>query len=764
MPRLHPIVSSFTSGEWSPKLKGRVDLAKYFMACQTLENYIVMPQGGVTRRPGLRYVAEVKDSTKTTILIPFEFSTAQAYMLEVGDQYIRFYKNGARIEVAGVPVEVSTPYLSTDLRTLSVRLNRTQSADVLYFAHANYAPRKLERYSDTIWKLRTITFIPSPSYEYGMRTNVNVGGLGVNTTITPAATSGTGIVFTAGAAAFLASDVGRDIKIIGGANAGARATITIFTDTTHVTADITVNFADLTANAAGNWIITASPKSAATPSQKSPAGLAATVTLAADGWRDPDDCHKFVVLNGGSIELTGFTSTTVANGTIRGELNATTAAPSGAWSLEESSWSSPNGYPSAVCFDGAGRLVWAGTIAQPDSVWESKTEDFENYGLGILDDDAVSITLSDNKVNAVRWIQPIRNLMIGTTGGEFEMTGGTAGPITPSNVQVTSRAAYGSSTVSPVRIGNVIIFVTRSGRRVRELTFDFYTDTYTAPDLLQLAEHLTAPLTNGGAPPTITDIAYQKEPRDPDSRIWAVRSDGTLLCCTYLRAENVIAWSRQTTCGTFEAIACIPHPNGDRDQAWTITNRTVNGATKRFVEIFDDCAHYYGTINTDAAWTCDSATAITSITVGHMPNATVQVVGDGAVFPDVTLDASGAGTISYAAKKIEVGLGYVSTLTTMPPEVAGGDGTSQGKKRRWAEILIRFFQTVGAAVSASGRDVDELSFRASGDLMDAPPPLFTGDRRKENLGWGDGAITIQQTQPLPNTVLMISGILDLGGG
>ena len=89
--------SSFTSGEGSPRLDGRVDLSKYFSMCSTLENFVTLPHGGATRRSGTQYVTEVKTSSASTRIFGFEFSTEQTYIVEMGNEYMRFIKDGSQI-------------------------------------------------------------------------------------------------------------------------------------------------------------------------------------------------------------------------------------------------------------------------------------------------------------------------------------------------------------------------------------------------------------------------------------------------------------------------------------------------------------------------------------------------------------------------------------------------------------------------------------------------------------------------------------------
>ena len=143
---------SFNAGELSPFLYGRVDIAKYASGCRTLENFVCLPHGPAARRPGLQFIAPVKVAGKYVRLVPFQVSTEQAYILEFGENYIRFYKEGGQI---GAPYEVATNYLESDL----TRMDFAQSADTLFIAHDRHVPAKLLRISDTNWVLSDILFI-----------------------------------------------------------------------------------------------------------------------------------------------------------------------------------------------------------------------------------------------------------------------------------------------------------------------------------------------------------------------------------------------------------------------------------------------------------------------------------------------------------------------------------------------------------------------------------------------------------------------------
>src|SRR5712691_7728695 len=203
MPIARRILTNLTKGQFSPLMEGRPDLAGYFEGAKELTNFQILRQGGVTRRPGTRFIAEVKDSTKDTILIPFEVSVDNAYIVEFGNLYGRFYLNKAPIKTSagGPPVEVVTPYLTADLRLI----HYTQSADVLFLFHGTYPQTTLNHVSDTNWSNATTVYSPPPSFEKD--TDVSGGTI----TLTPSAVSGNNILFTASAPVFLKADVGRQI-------------------------------------------------------------------------------------------------------------------------------------------------------------------------------------------------------------------------------------------------------------------------------------------------------------------------------------------------------------------------------------------------------------------------------------------------------------------------------------------------------------------------------------------------------------------------
>lgn len=232
-----PVKDAFNAGEFSELTAARVRFEKYPNALKVCENMIPLVQGGVTRRTGTMFVAESKDSSKKSILIDFEYSITQAYILEFGDQYIRFYMDRGRIESPpGTPYEIVSPYLEAELFDLKY----TQSADILYITHPNHAPRKLSRAGHASWTLTTINFKDGPY----LPTNTTA------VTIALGATTGT-TTATASSALFAATDVGRHIRFKSTGSTWGWMKITAYTSATVVT--VAIQRSPAAATASKDW-------------------------------------------------------------------------------------------------------------------------------------------------------------------------------------------------------------------------------------------------------------------------------------------------------------------------------------------------------------------------------------------------------------------------------------------------------------------------------------------------------------------------------
>jgi lysophospholipid acyltransferase (LPLAT)-like uncharacterized protein len=405
-------------------------------------------------------------------------------------------------------------------------------------------------------------------------------------------------------------------------------------------------------------------------------------------------------------------------------------------------------------------LVFAATLSQPQTVFFSKSGDYENMdaniGGTVADDDAIIYTIASNQVNAIRFMSASRTLIIGTAGGEFTVTGGgDNNAITPTNIMIKKQSNHGAANIDAVAVANATLFVQRAKRKIRELAYNFDVDGYTAPDLTILAEHVT----EGG----IIEMAYQEEPL---AIIWCVRNDGELVALTYQREQQVVAWHRHVFAGAFgsgnavcESVAVIPTEDSEYE-LYMIIKRTINGATKRYVEFlntfdFDESDNTsFNFLDSQLSYSGSSATTISGL--DHLEGQEVSILADGATHPNKTV-SSGSITLDRAATKVKVGLGYTSLLKTMRIDAGAQNGTSQAKTKRIYEVTARLYESVGVEIGPDLNNMERVPFRTSSDPMDQGIPPFTGDKEVEFRGDydTDGFMIVRQTQPLPLTILSL---------
>jgi hypothetical protein len=658
MARSAPALSSFTAGEISPRLEGRVNLEKYREGLADLTNMVVHPHGGVARRPGTEFLGEVKTSANYTRLIPFQFKTSDTYILEFGNEYMRVYRNGLQV-LTGAPKTI-TAITQASPGVLTSNTHGFANGDEIYIIGVG-GMTELNGRNFRVANVATNTFELEDLF-----------GNAIDTTGFTAFTSG-----------------------------GTADKIYEIT-TPYTTANLpALNFAQ---SADVMYLV-----------------------------------HPTYDIR--TLSRTDHNAWTLATATITGSPTP--------------SLSGSNNRPSVVTFFEQ-RLVFAGTNNNPQTIWFSKSADYLNFTVGTLADDALIYTIAANQVNAIRFLSATRILVLGTSGGEYVLTTTNDGPVTPTTTQIRKYSNYGSAPVQPVQVADVTLFLQRGNKKVREFRYVGEVDTsgYQAPDMTILAEHIT----EGG----ITEFAYQQE---PDSVIWAVRADGTLLGMTYRRDEQVVAWHKHVIGGEFsggqavvESIATLPNDDAE-DELYMVVKRTIDGQTKRYIERLN--VFEFGD-QTTSAYFVDSGLsysggAITSLSgLWHLPGETVSVLANGASHPDRTV-SNGAISLAFSATSASIGYGYTSEMRTLRLEAGSSDGTSQGKPKRIHAITLRLYRTVGLEVGPASADVDRIYFRDSSMSMDTAVPLFTGDKTVEFPGGfeDDDRIYVRQTQPLPLTVLAL---------
>jgi len=758
MARVAVQLTNFTGGELSPRLDGRNDLTKYPTGCKTLENFVVFPHGSAARRSGTQFVAEIKDSSKKTRLIPFEFSTTQTYMMEFGNQYIRFYKDNGQILESDVTISGATQANPVVITATGHSYSNGDEISITGVAGMTELNNKRYLVANKTTNTFEITDVDGTNINGTGFTAYASGGVAnrVYEISTPYLTAELfDLKFAQSADVMYITHPNHEVeKLSRSGHTSWTLTDVDFTDGPYLDDNITATTLTPGSSGVGTGVsLTAS----------------AITGINGDTGFQTTDVGRLVRIGDGYAKITARTDTTNATMEILEDLGSSSATTN--WSL--GSFSDTTGHPSCVTFFEQ-RLVFAGTTDQPQTVFFSKSGDYENMnenrGGTVADDDAIIYTIASNQVNAIRFMTATRTLIIGTAGGEFAVSGGgTDVAITPTNILIKKQSNHGAANVDAIPAGNATLFLQRAKRKLRELAYNFDVDGYVSPDLTILAEHIT----EGG----LTQLSYQQE---PNQIIWGVRDDGELVGLTYQREQQVVAWHRHKFGGTFgsgasatgfgvcESVATIPTDNSEY-QVYVIVKRTINSVTRRYVEYinnfdFDETDDTtFNFLDSQLNYSGSSTDTITGL--DHLEGQTVSILADGSTHPDKTV-SSGSITLDRNVTKAKVGLGYTSLLQTMRLDAGSQDGTSQGKTKRIFDISIRLYESIGVEVGPDLSNMERIPFRSSADAMDSGLGVFTGDKEVEFRGnyETDGFIFVRQTQPLPLTILSLYPRLQTNDG
>lgn len=789
MAKVSPIQTSFNAGEFAPELEGRVDIGKYANAVKIMENFIPLVQGPARRRGGTKFVAEVKDSADRTWLGRFEFNTTQAYVLEFGDAYVRFFTDngvllqgspsawvtatayvvGDLVENGGTnyycitahtagasfagdaaywyampatgEFEIPSPWAVADLTNAdgSFALQMAQAGDIVYICHPDYEPYKLSRYAATWWTLEVFRPDGGPFEDYSP-----------DETVTVYASAQTGsVTLQASADIFASTDVGRLFYI---EQQKANAIEKWETDKAVTTGDL--RRSDGKTYKALDSATTGTIKPTHTSGSEYDGSGTKKVR-----WEFQDPGY-------GWARITGYTDANTVTATVlsaipeqaTGSGNASTR-----WAF--GSWSSEDGYPSHVTFF-RNRLVMA--RARDRKLWFSVAASYEDFkdrdpGGLVTADMSITLTVESDQSNQIQYLESSKHLIIGTAGGEHickEMT--DSDPFGPANATIVNAGDYGARGVTPIRVGNTVLFVQRSGRKLREISFDALEDGYKSQDMNILAPHVVPK----GA--HYVQLAYQREPH---SIVWAARSDGALRGFTFNKEQYSEppfgGWHRHVLGGSFstgdavvESLVCVPSPTEDRDDVWMVVKRTINGGTKRYIEYmmpeWESGDAQEDAFYVDCGLTYDGAAATTITGLDHLEGETVDVLADGASHPQKTV-ASGSITLERSASVVHIGLPCPCRLQTLRLNAGAQAGTSQGKTKRINELVVRLQDTLGGKVGPTESDLEELEFRSSADAMDAAPDFYTGDKRLDWRGGyeKEGYVWYVNEQPFPATIVAL---------
>lgn len=568
------IQPNLSGGEVSDAIAARVDIDKYKTSVYKAENFFPQVHGGLTNRPGLKFVGPAK-GTGATRLIPFEFNTTQTYILEFGNEYMRVVKDGEQVLDTAVSLSISNITQANPAVVSASPAHGMSDGQSVYITGV-VGMTELNGRTFNITSLGSNTFSLQDS-----------AGNDIDTTgYTAYSSGGTADKVFELATPYLEADI-FDLQYVQSAD------VMTIVHPGYAPRDLTRSDHDV-------WTLNTITFA---PSQGSPTNV--THVVNSGGGSSYDYAVTAVNEETGEESLPEFEAVTSASSTPDNTLNWVEPSGAGSYNIyrkkngiygfigraEGTSFTDKNidpdttdsppkarnpfnaagDYPSAVGYHQQ-RRIFGNTDNDTQKFFMSQTASIANMSVSTpaKDDDAITATIASRQVNEIRHFISLSDLVILTSGGEW-LIEGIDGVITPTGIQLNPQSYYGSTTLPPIVAGDIVIYM-QPGQTVRDMGYKFESDSYAGNDLSILARHLFDYN-------TMLDWSFAQAPHN---LIWCVRDDGIAVCMTYSREQNVFGWSRHTTRGEFKSVASIRE--GDDDFAYFVVERTINGVTKKFIE------------------------------------------------------------------------------------------------------------------------------------------------------------------------------------
>ena len=748
MARYTQFQTNFSVGEMDPLLRARTDLEQYSNGLESAKNVIIHPQGGATRRPGLRTIDKIYDNptAEEFKLIPFQFSRTDTYLLAVQGGFIKVYKNDV------FQVSVS----ATDITSAMVPdLKYTQAVDTLIIVHQDMHPKRLVRNSDVSWTFEDLplSFIPTyaftPHFHYPQFTitpsavdgNITLTASGGTTDTGTAQGGSSNTIQLKAATSFtgLNTPVGMNVTLTGGTGSG---------QSKHVHA---YDVATKTITIDGTWTTAPDATTAYKVVRFGPSSVGEIITRRQGG-----------SFNGGQARVVQHVSDTVVDAVVQIPFFDTTALTNpisgpavptesnSAWQAEtgyENTWSDTLGWPRTASFYEA-RLYFGGTALRPNTLWGSKVAQYFDFDQGTgLDDEGVEATLNVNEFNEITNLNAGPDLQIFTSGGEFVVIQEASQPVTPATFMVKPQTQIGSKPGLPVvNIGGSALFIQRQGQSLVSMQYNQEQGGYGTLPLSTLSSHLLK---------TPIDMARRRAvSTDEADQIYILNEDdSSITLYSILPDQNVIAPSRielgvtNPSEYTFVSIAVVV------SDVYVLVKYDPNLIG---VNVEGHILKFDSSVFTDYAVTGTSASSGTM----NQPNVNnpVKVIGDGVVEPNTKIGPTVNFDRTYSTW--EFGIDFDVEIKTMPVEPRLASGSVFGLKKRIVQVDAPVYKSQNMVINNQ-----PVAFRAFGaGILDAPVAEFTGTKTVRGLlGFSQTSqITVTQSVPLKLTLLGLEYRVSIG--
>lgn len=613
MPKAAPLQGNFSAGEIGPLVYGRVDAERYKHALATCLNYIPTLEGAITRRGGTEYLNYALEG----VLIPFEFSRDQAYMIHLrSDSFTVLKQDGTYIfdgttkSVSAItqanPGVVTTSashfYVTGDIVYLSGVVGMTQLNNKYYYVTAvSGTTLKLVDFKDGVTEINTsamtayssggtlqrVLRVTNAFFDYGAIDLSEIHYMQSNDVVYLFHKDHQPLLLTR------RSETNWEIDRMPGSPYGGLGV----------------------AEGIGPYV-TGNPDVTMTPSATTGS---ITITASNSTFVATDEGRRITILHGstwGIADITNYNSPTSVDAAVLVTFGAATGSANWKWTI----WGGTNGYPSTGVFH-EDRLCTAGVPAYPSRVDMSASGDYYNFEPnGTADGDSLSVTLNSRTSDPIKWLATDeKGLLAGTGGNDWIIRpASNQAPLSITNVAANKSTGWGSSDQQAIQIGKSVIYLQSSTKKMRELSFAYEVEGFRSDDISLLASHI--------AKTGYAGLAHQREPQ---SIIWTRRrSDGALIGVTYDKTIDSlqVGWHRHElggvsdTAGSIpvvESHAVIPSADGLRDELWLLVRRYINGLSCRHIErmtkLFEEDDLQRDARHLDSCLTYDAPLTITAI-------------------------------------------------------------------------------------------------------------------------------------------------------
>ncbi len=679
--------SNFNGGLASDLLESRYNLAKYPTLARRMKNFIPQVHGAVKRRPGLKYLDIINEKTdaindgelensqsfqREEILIPFVFNTEKehnyvlVFEIEEIENEKKAYIHVFSIE-DGKVATIPSPYVDGVLKKNKILLSYAQVGDVIYLAHEDYPLYKFMRSgsaSNYSWQIEEVVF---------------------NTSLEPPQQV---------SAEFISGSV-QSGQIVASTNYELKYKV-LAVDEKGISS-IASQSASCLGRYATEWIV----------------GDYVDIS-----WQKVEGAVEYNIYKE-AIGYYGYIATTEELTFRDQNYEADTSD-----TPQEDYFPFADGNNPAFVTFHQQRMVLAGTKKAGQTFYMSRAGDFENFRKSrpLQDDAPIEYTLASSSIDAIQWAVSFGDLLIGTAGAEYKVSGnnGTGSPITAKEVLISTQSYFGSTRIPPIIIGNSVLHAQKYNAKIRDLYYSLEKDGYAGNDLTLLTPDLFGEY-------SLKQWCFQQ---NPNSTLYCIREDGKCFSLTYLKEQEIFAWAEHETQGKFISLCTI---SGDtQDRIVFLVERKINGKTMLLLEYLAE--PFSQDANIEQACFLDASVSYTfeesthQITVPeHLKNANIKMLINGSMNEVYSIENDKYIFENVQVKHATIGLSYESLLSMMPINADTEKGSTLGLKRSYAQCLIKLHRSVGGKYGFSDDFTKMYDFKLTPKQYNTAYELFSGE-------------------------------------